>query len=148
MMFNPSRNEVRRFFVEAWRKHRAGAILTPIEAQALPWIERHPEYHGLLERPDEAIDREFDAENGESNPFLHLSLHLALAEQLSIDQPPGIRAAFARLQARHASLHDAAHAAIECLAQTIWEAQRATAPVDPLELNARYLEALERAVGG
>ncbi|MFP3616219.1 DUF1841 family protein, partial [Paraburkholderia sp. SIMBA_050] len=88
-----SRDEVRRFFTETWRKQRAGEILTPLEAMAADWIVEHPEYHADLADADGAAARDYTPEEGRTNPFLHLSMHLAISKQLSIDQPPGIRAA-------------------------------------------------------
>ncbi|HTT11964.1 MAG TPA: DUF1841 family protein [Burkholderiaceae bacterium] len=143
-MFNPSRDDVRRFFCTAWAKHRAGHIVTPLEAVAVGWIEQHPEYHALLDDPERALGEEFTVERGITNPFLHLSMHLALAEQLSIDQPPGIRAAIADLAARTGSEHEAAHEAMECLGEVVWRAQRSTLPADIAAINAAYLECLER----
>jgi hypothetical protein len=128
-MFNPSRDEVRQFFLEAWRKRRAGEILTPLESIAVDWIAEHPEYHDTLGNT-EAQSRDYSPEAGHSNPFLHLSMHLAISEQLSIDQPPGIRAAHDKLAARLGSSHEAHHAMMECLGQTLWEAQRKQAPPD------------------
>ena len=92
-MFNPSRDQVRSFFIDTWRKARAKEVLTPMETIAADIIALHPEYHAVVEDP-EAVHRDFPPEAGQINPFLHLSLHLAIEEQLSIDQPPGIRAAF------------------------------------------------------
>ena len=103
-MFNPSRDEVRRFFCEVWRKRQAGEVISPLESIALHWIDQHPEYHALLGDPQGAIAAEFSIENGHTNPFLHLSMHLAIAEQVSVDQPPGIAAAFARLAAFQSKL--------------------------------------------
>src|SRR3954470_4592349 len=99
-MFNPSRDEVRQFFTETWRKQREGAILTPLEAMAADWIAEHPEYHAELPDAEAAQAQDYSPERGQTNPFLHLSMHLAISEQLSIDQPPGIRAAHERLAAR------------------------------------------------
>src|SRR5436190_15469534 len=136
-MFNPSRDEVRRMFFGAWRKYRDGVPLAGIEALALDVILEHPEYHAVLD--DEARYCEKDYVD-ETNPFLHMSLHLALEEQLSIDQPPGIAGRFAALLERTGERHDALHEAIECLAETIWRAQRDHAPPD----GAAYLACLER----
>ncbi|NMG33288.1 DUF1841 family protein [Azoarcus sp. TTM-91] len=122
-MFNPSRDQVRSFFIEAWRKHRAHEVLTPLEAIAADIIGLHPEYHAVVEDPD-AIDRDFSPDDGQLNPFLHLSLHLAIEEQLSIDQPPGIRAAFNTACEKRGSRHDAMHDALECLGETLFDAQR------------------------
>lgn len=128
-MFNPSRDEVRQFFTETWRKQRAGEILTPLQSIAADWIVEHPEYHAALHFTD-ARNQDYSPERGQTNPFLHLSMHLAISEQLSIDQPRGIRAAHDRLAARLGSSHDAQHAIMECLGQVIWEAQRNNVPPD------------------
>jgi hypothetical protein len=137
-LFNPSRDQVREFFFGLWAKSRAGEPLTPLEAMALAIVMEHPEYHGVLADPERHRDREWPPEGGETNPFLHLSMHLALEEQLSIDQPPGIREALRRLAARHDSEHEARHAAIDCLAEVVWQAQRNAVPFD----NATYLACL------
>jgi len=139
-MFNPSRDEVRRFFTETWRKQRAGEILTPLEAMAADRIVQHPEYHAELADADAATAQDYTPERGQSNPFLHLSMHLAISEQLSIDQPPGIRAAHAKLAARLGLAHDAPHAIMECLGETLWEAQRNNTPLD----TDAYLARIER----
>ena len=124
-------------FFRAWRSYRAGLPLAGIEALALDVILQHPEYHATLEQPERSRDREYV---DESNPFLHMSLHLALEEQLSIDQPPGIRAAWQALLARAGERHRALHEALECLAETVWQAQRDAAPPDA----AAYLSCLQR----
>ena len=135
-MFNPSREQVRDTFFEAWRKYRAGQPLVGIEALAADVALAHPEYHALLDEPGRYRDKDY----AESNPFLHLSLHMALEEQLSIDQPAGIAAHFAALVARHGERHAALHEAVECLAETIWRSQRDSAPPD----GAAYLDCLAR----
>jgi hypothetical protein len=140
-MFNPSREDVRRFFCDAWRKHGEKAPLTPLEAIAVDWIGRHPEYHALLSDPEAALAAEFPPEAGRTNPFLHLGLHLSLVEQLQIDQPPGIRDAWQALLRATGDEHEAAHRAIDALAETIWEAQRDRTPPS----NERYLARLRRA---
>ena len=128
-MFNPTREQVRTFFCEAWRKHRERLILEGAEAVAADLITHHPEYHVLLEDPQAAIEKEFTPEGGQMNPFLHLSLHLAVADQLAVDQPPGIRAAYEKLRQR-LDVHDAEHAVMECLGETLWRSQRDNAPMD------------------
>jgi len=134
-MFNPSREEVREMFFAAWRKYRAGEPLAGVEALAIDVILLHPEYHEVLTHPARYRDRDYV---DESNPFLHMSLHVALEEQLSIDQPPGIRAAWDLLLERWGNRHDALHQALECLAETVWRAQRGQAAPDA----AAYLECL------
>src|SRR3990172_10467805 len=95
-----------------------------MEALALDVILLHPEYHAVLGEPERYRDREYFPELGETNPFLHMSLHVALEEQLSIDQPPGIAALLRALAERRGDRHDALHQAIECLAETVWRGQR------------------------
>jgi len=139
-MFSPSRDEARQFMIDAWAKYRARAQLTPLERMAAGLVALHPEYHPILEQPDRHRDRDFRPEGGDVNPFLHLSLHLAVAEQLSIDQPPGIRAEYERLRIAKGDEHAALHAVLECLGEVIWNAQRhGTAPDAAL-----YLECLSR----
>ncbi len=123
-MFNPSSHDVRRFFCEIYRKHHGNEILTPIEAIALDWIEQHPEYASILADADAALAADYSVESGQSNPFLHLSMHLTITEQIAIDQPPGIRAAFRDLAQRHDSEHKAHHQIMECLGQMLWTSQR------------------------
>ena len=139
-MFNPSRREAREFFFEAWRKHRKREPLTPLEGMAIDVVLMHPEYHPVLDDPDQYLDRDYLPDFGDTNPFLHMSMHLAVAEQLSIDQPPGIRAAHQRLLERNGESHDALHAILECLAETIWHAQRAGSSPD----GKAYLDCLAR----
>jgi hypothetical protein len=141
-MFNPSREQVRQFFCEAWRKHRERLILEGAETTAADLIAEHPEYHVLLENPQAAIEQEFTPEDGRMNPFLHLSLHLAVAEQISIDQPRGIKAAYFALR-RTLDVHDAEHAVMECLGETLWRAQRNNAPMD----GEAYFDCLRRKLG-
>jgi hypothetical protein len=136
-MFSPSRDDVRQMFFGAWRKYRQAVPLVGIEAAALDVILQHPEYHGVLEEPQRYLERDY---TDESNPFLHMSLHLALEEQLSIDQPPGIRGRWEALLRRSAGRHEALHHAIECLAEMLWHAQRDGTPPDA----AAYLSCLER----
>ncbi len=139
-MFNPSRDQIRRFFCEAWRKHRERTILEGAEATAADLIEQHPEYHALLENPDAAVTQEFTPETGQMNPFLHLSLHLAIADQISIDQPQGLRAAYQALRNR-LDVHEAEHALLECLGEALWRAQREGGGIDAVA----YMECIRRA---
>src|SRR5258705_13731827 len=105
-MFNPSRQEARQFFFDAWRKHRNGQPLTPLESMTLDVELIRPEYHAVLDNPEKYLDHDYLPELGETNPFLHMSMHLAINEQLSIDQPPGIRSLFDALCAKHGNAHD------------------------------------------
>lgn len=141
-MFSPSRDQVRRFFMDAWRKYQRGEPLVGLERTALEIVLLHPEYHALL-ADEESAHREYTPEGGELNPFLHLSLHLAIEEQLSIDQPSGLKAAYERLVAKTGSEHDAKHAVLECLGETIWEAQRLRKAPD----ESAYVECVARKAG-
>lgn len=129
-MFAPSQEQVRRFFCEAWSKHQAAMPLTPLEAQAADWIAEHPEYHADLVDVDAAIAAQYSVEDGRTNPFLHLSMHLSLTEQVSIDQPRGIKAAVGKLAERRNSLHAAHHEAMEALGEMVWASQRSGQPFD------------------
>jgi hypothetical protein len=138
-MFNPSREQVRRFFCDAWRKHVERLPLVGAEVTAADIAARHPEYQAMLADANAAVEQEWTPEGGAMNPFLHLSLHLAIHEQVSIDQPPGIRMAFEQLRARM-DPHDAEHVLLECLGETIWRAQREGKPMDAMA----YVDAVRR----
>jgi len=140
MLFNPSRDEARNFLFESWRKRRAGELLTPLEDLAVQLIARHPEYFSVLEDPESHQEKNYSPEQGETNPFLHLMMHLTIEEQISIDQPPGIRAHFVRLTQQFESEHDAQHRMMECLSEMIWQAQRNHAQPDA----AVYFACLEQ----
>jgi uncharacterized protein DUF1841 len=139
-MFNPTREQSRQFLFDLWDKHLARTPLTPLESMALAIVLEHPEYQAMLEDRERYLDRDWKPEDGESNPFLHLMMHLAIAEQVSIDQPPGIRDAIEALATRHDSMHDARHDVMECLAEMIWQAQRHGTGFD----NAAYLDCISR----
>ncbi|HVL75590.1 MAG TPA: DUF1841 family protein [Noviherbaspirillum sp.] len=141
-MFTPSQHDVRRFFCETFGKMRANEILTPMEALARDWIVQHPEYEPALAHVEDALAADYSIERGESNPFLHLAMHLTIEEQLSIDQPAGIRAAFEALARRRGSAHDAHHEMMECLGEMIWRSQRSGLPPD----GAQYLECVRKRV--
>jgi hypothetical protein len=138
--FRPSRDQVRDFFFGVWARSRAGEALEGTEARALAVVLLHPEYHAVLSDPARYREREWPPEGGETNPFLHLSMHLAIDEQVSIDQPRGIRESVRRLAERRGSEHDALHDVLECLAEQVWQAQRNGTAFD----DARYLDCLAR----
>lgn len=143
-MFNPSREEVRRFFCDAWQKQLAGGVLTPLEIIATDWIREHPEYHAQLTDTDSSLQQDYTPERGQTNPFLHLSMHLSIAEQVSIDQPPGIRAAFETLARKLDSPHEAHHHMMECLGEMLWQAQRTGQPPD----GEHYIACVQRRARG
>lgn len=142
MFFNPSVSEVRQFFHHTWHKTLLGKTLAPIEIIASDWMRLHPEYHSILNGPVEALEAaQFLPEDGQTNPFLHLSMHLSITEQISIDQPPGIRIAAKNLAQKLDSEHESQHIIMECLGQILWQAQR-----NKTELNhIDYIELINQA---
>jgi hypothetical protein len=141
-MFTPSSHDVRRVFCEVFRKDRAHEILTPLEAMALDWVRLHPEYDEALTDVDAALARDYSVEGGQANPFLHLAMHLSISEQVSIDSPRGIRAAYEALSKKRDSTHEAQHEIMECLGEMIWKSQRNGLPPD----GEAYIDAVKRRV--
>lgn len=139
-MFAPSQHDVRRFFCDTHRKQREGLPLTPMETIAGQWIDQHPEYHAELDDADAALTASYAVEDGRANPFLHLSMHLSISEQLAIDQPRGIKQAFDLLAAKLGSGHEAQHQVMECLGEMIWASQRSGLPPN----GHAYLECVRR----
>lgn len=140
MMFQPSQADVRRFFCGVYAKSRAGQPLEAIELLASQWIDEHPEYHAAFADVDAALANMTQAEAGRANPFLHLSMHLSISEQCSIDQPRGIRQAVELLAARRGDLHAAHHEVMDCLGRMVWESQRAGRPPD----GAAYIDCVQQ----
>src|ERR1044072_5974298 len=136
---NRSRDDLRRVYVEAWRKRRAGLPVEPLEAQVADVIALHPEYHAALERA-EALAHDYTPEGGQSNPFLHMGLHLTVRDQVATDRPAGLRQEFTALAQRLGSAHEAEHRIIECLAEAMWEAQRTGRPPDETAYLQRVLD--------
>ena len=137
------RSGLRRRYLEAWRRHHAGVPLEPLEHQLVTVIEQHPEYHSLLADDSLALGRNYAPESGQSNPFLHLGLHLAIREQVATDRPPGIAAIHRKLSGRLGDAHEAEHRMLERLGEALWQAQRSGLPPD----EATYLESLRRLLG-
>jgi len=125
-----SRDQLRAAYTDAWRKRRDGLPMEALEMQIADVIELHPEYQRALENADSVLDRDYSPEGGQSNPFLHMGLHLAVRDQLATDRPPGIRSAFNGIVGRTSDRHAAEHELIECLAETLWESQRSGLPPD------------------
>lgn len=123
-MYGQDRNQMRQVFFQAWRHHLAGQPLPGIEQLLVAVALRHPEYHALLADPDGYSDRDYLPEFGHTNPFLHLGMHVAIEEQLSVDQPPGIRDRYTRLLHLRGDQHAAQHEIMECLAEMLWQAGR------------------------
>jgi hypothetical protein len=134
------RTALRSLYFEAWRKHCDGVPLEPLESQIADVVAEHPEYHREFAPGGAALERDFRPEDGTANPFLHMGLHLALRDQVATDRPQGIRHAFELLLSRCDGRHAAEHVLLECLAETLWEAQRDGTMPD----EHRYLERVER----
>jgi hypothetical protein len=139
-MFQPSQADVRRFFCAAHAKQRQGLPLDAMEVIAADWIRQHPEYDADLADVDAALAAVYTVEDGRTNPFLHLSMHLSIHEQLAIDQPTGIRQAVGLLAAKRNSLHEAHHEVMDCLGEMIWVSQRSGLPPD----GPAYIDAVRR----
>ncbi len=146
-LFNPSRDEVREFFFGTWTKFKQNLMLTDLEKIALGVMHMHPEYHAILEAPEQFKQQEYFPEFGETNPFLHMSLHVSILEQISINQPIGIAAIYEKLKLKHSDDHQfehhAQHDILDCLAETIWQAQRNNTALD----SNNYVQLLQHKAG-
>jgi hypothetical protein len=130
-------------YLNAWQKHQTGALLQPLEAMIAEVVVMHPEYHALLEKDENALDKDFLPELGESNPFMHMGMHIAIREQLGTDRPAGIGIVYKKLLLRLQDAHEVEHQMMECLGQTLWEAQRNNTAPD----EAQYLLCVQRFAG-
>lgn len=142
-LYNPSRDQARQFLFDAWAKFKQHSMLSDLEKIAVEVMQMHPEYHSILSAPERYMQQQYFPEMGETNPFLHLSLHLSVIEQVSINQPIGIAQVYATLQKKYEDKHMAQHDLLECLAETIWQAQRNNAPLD----STHYLGLLNQRIG-
>ena len=138
MIFGQDRHELRKMYANAWRKHMDSSPLSPLEAQIAAVIEQHPEYHAEMTSDD--LDQDYAPESGKTNPFLHMGLHLSIREQVATDRPPGIAGLYAKIATKAGDPHTAEHQMIECLAETLWEAQSRNGAPD----EASYLDRLRR----
>ena len=123
-MFGQNREQLRQFYLQVWQKRRDNIDLSGLEALVAQVIEAHPEYQALLES-DQALHRDFSIDDGQTNPFLHMGMHITLAEQLASDRPAGIRSLHPRITLKTGHAHQAAHKMMDCLGLILWEAQRA-----------------------
>lgn len=142
MLFSDNRDQLRRTYLEAWRRYRQGLPLEPLQAQIADVMREHPEYHPLFDDEDRALGYESPPEQGEVNPFLHLGLHLGIREQVATGRPPGIEHIHASLSRRLGSALEAEHRMMDCLGEALWRAQRDNAAPD----EAAYLQCLQRLV--
>jgi len=138
-MFGNDRNEIRRTYYDAWQKAQQDRELSPLELMIAEVVQLHPEYHKLLEAGEATIDADFAVDQGESNPFLHMGMHIAIREQVSTDRPPGIAMLHQQLSQRE-DHHRAEHQMMECLGEAMWNAQRSGTPPD----EQQYLECLRK----
>ena len=134
-----SRDQIRLVYLDVWNKMQGGQFLEPMEALIADVIGEHPEYHALLERGAEIAEEEFTPEQGQTNPFLHMGMHIGLREQVQADRPAGIKTVHHKLSAERGQ-HEAEHAMMECLGATLWSAQRNNSLPDENE----YLECLKK----
>ncbi|NOY62930.1 MAG: DUF1841 family protein, partial [Gammaproteobacteria bacterium] len=121
MLLSNDRQQVRTFYYDVWQKQRLQAPLEPMEKIIASIIEQHPEYHGILENKDASLDKDYLPEQGESNPFLHMSLHVALQEQLTTNRPAGVTAIFEKALQKSTDLHQVEHRFIECISEMLWK---------------------------
>ncbi|MCG5515351.1 MULTISPECIES: DUF1841 family protein [Ectothiorhodospira] len=139
MFANQNRDQLRAMYCQAWRKYQAGEALEPLERQIAELVGEHPEYHAQIQDPEVARAAEFTVEQGVTNPFLHMGMHLALRDQVGMDRPAGIAKAYQGL-VRRLGAHEAEHAMMECLGTALWEAQRFGRPPD----ESAYLECVRK----
>ena len=137
MIFGQDRQELRQMYVDAWHKSVSSKLLSPLESQIASVVQQHPEYQALLEQT--RLETDFEPEGGQTNPFLHMGLHLAIREQVSTNRPAGIASVHRALSQKSGDPHSAEHQMIDCLAETLWEAQSANAAPD----EQKYLERLQ-----
>lgn len=140
MIFSNNRDDLRRFYIDSWRKYRNKEILQPLEAMVADVISQHQEYHTLLEKGEASLDQDFMPEQGQTNPFLHMGMHLAIREQLGTERPHGIKEIHTALLMRIGDPHEVEHRMLECLGEAMWQAQRSGTPPD----EANYLECLKK----
>ena len=143
MFFSNDRNQLRQYYLDVWNKARQNLPLDPLQQLIADVLREHPEYHSLLENQGTALDTDFLPENGQSNPFLHMGMHLALREQIATNRPRGITECFQALSAKLSGTHDAEHAMMECLAEALWQSQRYSLPFD----EHHYLQNLKAKAG-
>lgn len=141
-LYKPTKDQARQFFFDAWAKFKQQAPLTDLEKIALDVIQMHPEYHTVLDSPERYMHQQYFPEMGETNPFLHMSLHLSVIEQVTINQPVGISAVYDKLRMKYGDVHIAQHDLLACLAETIWQSQRNNTPLD----STHYLQLLKQKV--
>lgn len=140
MLFGQNRDELRRLYVQAWRKHNDRLPIEPLEGMIIDVITLHPEYHAMLGDEERALSHDFTPEQGQTNPFLHMGMHIAIHEQLTTRRPAGIDTVYTQLLSRLGDRHEVEHRMMECLGEALWQAQREGRNPD----EAAYLGCLQR----
>ena len=141
-MFSQNRDQLRQVFFDVWFKRQNGLPLEPLEHVLAGIIQNHPEYHETLAQPERHKERDYSPDSGQSNPFLHMAMHLTIHEQLLSDRPAGIVDIHRRLCRQYNDVHVAEHRIMECLAEILWQAQRDGGMPD----EKRYLENLRKVL--
>ncbi len=139
MIFSSERDKLREMFYQAWTKHLSGEPLEPLETQVVNVIREHPEYHIILSNKDKYLDKDYLPENGETNPFFHMSLHMSLRDQLRQDRPSGIHALYQQLLVKVKEPHEVEHLMCDKLMEALWQASRHGGMPD----ESKYLESLK-----
>jgi hypothetical protein len=136
MLYSNDRHQMRQVFVNAWTKFQNKSAMEPLEKMICDVIVQHPEYQAIIENVEQALTQDFSPEMGEINPFMHMGLHIAIHEQLSVDRPPGVRDIYQQLQHKLKDNHEVEHRMMECLGEMMWQAQRNnTAPDEQIYLK-------------
>ena len=138
-MFVDNRTDARRFFLNVWQKYEKKQPLEPMEALILEVILSHPEYHNLLQMGEDVLHEDYTPEQGRTNPFLHMGMHIAIREQIQTDRPAGIRELYDTLVQKKGDQHEVEHSVMECLGEALWQAQRNNTMPD----DAAYLESIK-----
>lgn len=142
MFYGNNIQDTRRMFFVSWLKYRQKQPLQPIEKQLVAVIIDHPEYHSLLESPAKMAEPNYSPELGQTNPFLHMGLHLAVRDQVSTDRPVGISQIYKKLLAKYNNSLTVEHLIIDFLAECLWQAQRTNCAPD----EKNYLLSLEKLI--
>jgi hypothetical protein len=143
MILSHDRARLRRMFFEAWRAYRAGQPQEPLQQLIAEIVKFHPEYHHAVEDPSSSEDRDYSPHAGVPNPFLHMGMHIAIQEQLGTDRPPGFRALYQALVEAVQDPHAAEHRIMDCLGETLWQAQRGASAPD----EQAYMDCLRGVLG-
>ena len=139
-MFGQDRNQLRQMYIDAWRKHQAGEVMQPLELMIAEIVTMHPEYHDMINAGEDSLDKDFLPEMGESNPFMHMGMHIAIREQISTDRPQGIVTAHKKLLLRLQDPHEVEHQIMECLGRMLWESQQNNVAPDEMQ----YLHCIQK----